>query len=131
MAMDLATETSRPVRSLAGANEIFPPAIWQNEYNRDAESIVFNIATAEGRVANSSEYLRFMSIARGATFKLESRLLLDVRRKILQQSDAEAALKLCDELAKNLNALVDKLAADERTWRLNNRIRPLDFRREN
>lgn len=102
----------------------------QHPFNLDAEHIVFDIATAEGRKALPQEYLRFMLLAQGTTFRLESRLLLDVRRGYIEQSNVAAALKLCGELAELLNTLTEKLAAEERTLRLNRQIRPIDFQPE-
>lgn len=124
----MAEEISRVTKTLAkdeGIRGMRMPR--QQSFNLDAERIVFDIATAEGRKSIPQEYLRFMILAQGTTFRLESRLLLDVRRGYIEQSDVAAALKLCGELGELLNTLTEKLAANERTLRLNRQIRPIDF----
>lgn len=125
--MDLAAEITHVTKILAKAENIPANAATHHSFNRDAESIVFDIATAEGCKPVQQEYLRFILAARGATFKLESRLLLNVRRGYVQQADIEAALKLCGELGELLTAAAEPLATEMRTWQLNNRIRSLDF----
>lgn len=130
-AMDLAEEISRVTKTLAKTEDVRGMRMpRQHPFNLEAERIVFDIATAEGRKALPQEYLRFMLLAQGTTFRLESRLLLDVRRGYIEQSNVAAALKLCGELGELLNTLTEKLAADERTLRLNRQIRPIDFQPE-
>lgn len=107
--------------------------IWKKAFelaveNHDAESIVFDIATAEGRKAMRHEYLRWLSNAQSATFRLESKILLDMERNYQKQEDAATALKLCGELKELLNAAIEPLAAEVQTARLNRQIRPLDAR---
>ena len=124
--MDLAEEISRVTKILAKAEGVREMRMTLHHFNHDAEAIVLDIATAEGRKTIPQEYLRFMTAAQSATFRLESRLLLDVRRGYVQQSDVEAALKLCNELGELLSTLTEKLAADAQTLRLNRQIRPID-----
>ena len=68
---DLAIAVSELTKKLAKTDDL--PAVAttaQYAYNRDAESVVFDIATAEGRKEISSEYLRYLVIVQGTTFKL-------------------------------------------------------------
>ena len=125
-AMDLAEEISRVTKTLAKTEGIREMRMARNPFNHDAESIVLDIATAEGCKSIPSSYLRHMLAAQSATFRLESRLLLDVRRGYIEQSNVAAALKLCGELGELLNTLTEKLAAEARTLRLNRQIRPID-----
>lgn len=129
-AFELAVEVSNLTKKQARAEHMNENATIQHVYNREAESIVLDIATAEGRAAMRSEYLRFLSIAQSVTFRLESKILLDVERNYLAREDVETTLKLCGELKEILNAKIEQLATEERTARLNRQIRPIDFRSE-
>lgn len=129
-AFELAVEVSNLTKKQARAEKMDERVTLQHAYNRDAESIVSDIAAAEGRKTTRNEYLRFLSIAQGTTFKLESRILLDVERNYQEQADVETALKLCGELKELLNTAIEPLVAEERTARLNRQIRPLDFHAE-
>lgn len=127
-AFELAVEVSNVTKKQARAEKMDERVTRQHAYNIAAESIVSDIATAEGRKAMRSEYLRHLSIAQSATFRLESRILLDVERNYQKQEDAATALKLCGELKELLNAEIEPLAAEERAARLNRHSRPLDAR---
>jgi len=133
-AMELAVEVDRVTKILAKADGTPARATAQHVYNLDAEKIVLDIATAEGRSAIPNENLRFLSSAQGATFRLESRLLLDVKRDNVAQADVEKALKLCTELAALLNSKIEELSAErERRFerRLNEQILSRNFRADN
>ena len=133
-AMELAVEVDRVTKILAKTDGTPARATVQHAYNRNAESIVLDIATAEGRSASPNENLRFLSSAQGATFRLESRLLLDVQRNYVAQTDVETALKLCTELAALLNSKIEELSVErERRFerRLNDQILLRNFRADN
>lgn len=127
-AFELAVEVSNVTKKQARAEKMDERVTRQHAYNIAAESIVSDIATAEGRKAMRHEYLRFLSAAQSATFRLESRILLDVERNYQKQEDAATALKLCGELKELLNAEIEPLAAEERAARLNRHSRPIDAR---
>ena len=129
-AFELAVEVSNLTKKQARAEHMNENATIQHVYNREAESIVLDIAAAEGRAAMRSEYLRFLSIAQGMLFRLESKILLDVKRNYQEQADAETTLKLCGELKEIFNSKIGQLATEEQTARLNRQIRPIDFRSE-
>ena len=126
-AFELAIAVSELTKKLAKAEGIHVRATAQHIYNRDAESVVFDIATAEGRKESPADYLRFLLIAQGTTFRLETRLLLDVKRDFVQQEDVSTALRLCNELGEMLSSKIEKLSAEARTLRLNRQIRPINF----
>lgn len=129
-AFELAVEVSNLTKKQARAEHMHENVTIQHLYNRDAESIVLDIAAAEGRAAMRSEYLRFLSIAQSVTFKLESRILLNVERNYLAREDVETTLKLCGELKEILNSKIEPLATEEQTARLNRQIRPINSRSE-
>lgn len=108
-AVELAKEVSDLTKKLAKAEGMLARATPQHICNRYAESIAMDIAEAAGRAAMPGGSLRYLSIAQGTTFRLETQLLLDVEKNFVTKSDVEAALKLCGELgallAERLNAL--------------------------
>ena len=109
-AVELTVEVAALTKKLAKAENLRGEVSRQHVYNRDAEAIALDIATASGRAAMPHEQLRFISAAQGTTFRLETRLLLDVRREYVQQVDAEPALKLCAELGEILNSKIATLS---------------------
>lgn len=122
-AFELVKEISALTQKLAKAEDI--PERAQHVYNRYAESIALNIAEAAGLATIRGGLLRFLSEAAGATFRLETKLLLDAERNYLARSDIDAALKLCAEIGALLTAKLNKLEA-EREARLSRRLRPFD-----
>ena len=81
-----------------------------DQLRRSAISIPSNIAEGYGRHA-PKEYARFLSIARGSKNEAETQLLLCIRLGYLQQSDVCEAMRLCDEIGKMLNAIIQKLSS--------------------
>ena len=129
-AFDLAIALSELTLKLAMTDYIPVAATPQLVYNRDPQQIVLDIATGLGRAAVAQDYLRFMTIAQGTAFRLETRLLLDAERNYLERAEVEAALKLCGELGEMLSSKIETLSARERTLRLNRQIRPINFQPE-
>ena len=126
-AMELAVEVDRVTKNFAKAERMSERAMMQHVYNLEAEKIVLDIATAEGRSSSPNEYLRFLSSAQGATFRLESRFELDLQRNYVAQADVETAAKLCGELKTLLNSKVEELSSErERRFerRLNRQVLP-------
>ena len=124
-AIELAKEVSDLTKKLAKAEGMLERATAQHICNRYAESIALDIAEAAGRAAIPDGSVRYLSAAQGATFRLETRLLLDAERNFVARSDVEAALKLCGELGALLAERLNTLAA-AREERLNRRPRPND-----
>lgn len=110
-AVELAKEVSELTKKLAKAEGMLGRATAQHIYNRYAESIALDIAEAAGVAAMPGGSLRQLSTAQGATFRLETRLLLDAERNFVARSDVEAALKLCGELGALLADKLNTLAA--------------------
>ena len=79
-----------------------------DQIRRSATSIPSNIAEGNGRNSDK-EYIRFLSIARGSQYELETQLLLCVRLGYLTDIDISSASVLCDETGRMLNALIARL----------------------
>ena len=77
---------------------------------RAAVSIPSNIAEGYGRSA-TKEYIRFLKIARGSNYEVETQLLICVRLHYLSENDIKKALSICGELSKMLSSLITKLSA--------------------
>ena len=79
-----------------------------DQIRRSAISIPSNIAEGNGR-SGDKEYIRFLSIARGSQYELETQLLLCVQLGYLTDTDVSGASVLCDEIGRMLNALITRL----------------------
>ena len=107
-AMDLVEETYRVVRLLP-REELYALS---DQMRRAAVSIPSNIA--EGQQRNSTkEFVQFLSIAKGSNAELETQFIICVRLKYLEQSQTEAAMNLCQELGRMLNALIGRLSGGQ------------------
>ena len=107
-AMDLVEETYRVVKLLP-REELYALS---DQMRRAAVSIPSNIA--EGQQRNSKkEFAQFLSIAKGSNAELETQFMICVRLKYLEQSETEAAMNLCQELDRMLNALIGRLSVDQ------------------
>jgi len=77
------------------------------QLRRCAVSVPSNIAEGYGR-QHTSEYVRFLQIARGSLFELVTQLEMSVSLNYLDE--VEDIIKECDEIAKMLNGLISKLS---------------------
>lgn len=80
-----------------------------DQIRRSAISVPSNIAEGYGR-NSTRDYVRFLSIARGSRYVLETQLLLCVRLGYIAESDIERAIQLGTEVAKILNVMITKLS---------------------
>ncbi len=56
------------------------------------------------------EYARFLNIARGSKYEVETQLLICTRLHFIEDSEIGNAMNLCDEIGKMLNAMINKLS---------------------
>ena len=81
-----------------------------DQIRRSVISIPSNIAEGYGR-NGSKEYTRFLSIARGSVYELETQLLLCSRLHYCEEADLSEALCLSNEVIRMLNVIIPKVCA--------------------
>ena len=79
-----------------------------SQLRRAAVSIPSNIAEGYGR-ASRAEYVRFLTIARGSCFEVETQLILALDLGFLKEDSAQKSFQLCTELGKMLSAAIQTL----------------------
>ena len=79
-----------------------------DQMRRAATSIPSNIAEGNGR-KSQVEYARFLDIARGSQFELETQLHICIMLDFLTENETQKAFDLISEVGKMLNALIIKL----------------------
>ena len=103
-AMDLVVEIYKLVKFLP-REEVYALS---DQMRRAAVSIPSNIA--EGYSRNTSkEYMQFLSIAKGSTSELQTQLFICLRLNYFEESQAEIALNLCEEVSKILSSIIVKI----------------------
>ncbi len=80
-----------------------------NQLRRGAVSIPSNIAEGWGRGART-DYVRFLKIARGATYELQTQLWLAADLDFVEPNDA--VHDLADEVGRILNGLIRALSEE-------------------
>jgi four helix bundle protein len=83
------------------------------QMQRAAVSVPANIAEGYGRT-HRGDYLHHLSIAKGSLAEAETHLLLAVRLKLLNRSDAIEAWRLSQKVCQMLTKLVRALRPDAR-----------------
>ena len=79
-----------------------------DQIRRAAVSVPSNIAEGNGR-ASTKDYARFLSMARGSKYELETQLLICVKLSYLTEEQISKAMSLSEEIGRMLNALIAKL----------------------
>ena len=82
-----------------------------DQMRRAAVSIPSNIAEGYGR-KSKIEYVRFLDIARGSQYELETQLQICIMLEFLNENDTEKVFALLSETGKMLNALINKLQSN-------------------
>ena len=103
-AMELVEEVYRLVRLLPKEEGYG----LSDQLRRAVVSIPSNIAEGYGRMA-AKDYSRFLVIARGSKYELETQLEICCRVGYLKEKDVERAFKLCESVGKMLNSILAKL----------------------
>ncbi|MBR0367514.1 MAG: four helix bundle protein [Clostridia bacterium] len=93
------------VAAMLPKHEIYALA---DQIRRSAISIPSNIAEGYGR-SSTRDYVRFLSIARGSRYELETQLLLCVKLGYIGQQDISTAVQLGTEVGKMLNRMISRL----------------------
>ena len=103
-AMAMATEVYRIAKLMPRAEEYR----LTSQILRSAASVSANIA--EGHMRGSrADYARFVDIARGSLAETETFLLLVRRVDLVSIEETDAAMALCEEIGRMLNALRRRL----------------------
>jgi len=79
-----------------------------DQIRRSSVSIPSNIAEGYGRTSQR-DYARFLAMARGSSYELETQILLCIDLKYIVEPDAHAALGLCKEVAKIITTILNKI----------------------
>ena len=79
-----------------------------DQIRRSSISIPSNIAEGYGRTS-PKDYARFLSMARGSSYELETQILLSIELDYIPENDAQNALALCKEIARMLTRILQKL----------------------
>ena len=79
-----------------------------DQIRRSSISIPSNIAEGYGRTS-PKDYARFLSMARGSSYELETQILLSIKLGYIQENDAQNALAMCKEIARMLTRILQKL----------------------
>ena len=83
-----------------------------SQMQRAAVSIPSNIAEGYGR-GSTNDYLRFLSIARGSKYELETQIEICIMQSYFTREDAQGACSLCDEIGKMITSLIGRLASPD------------------
>jgi four helix bundle protein len=81
--------------------------VLSDQMRRAAISIPSNIAEGNGRKSHT-EYARFLDIARGSQFELETQLHICIMLNYLTENETQKAFELISEVGRMLNSLIIK-----------------------
>lgn len=83
--------------------------VLSDQMRRAAISIPSNVAEGNGR-SSKVEYKRFVEIARGSQYELQTQLYICVELNYFTESDTEKANELITEVGKMLNNMIKSLS---------------------
>jgi len=81
-----------------------------SQMRRCAISIPSNIAEGYGR-KSTNDYIRFLNIAMGSIYELQTQLEISLNLKYLKEKDFEKFYELCRELERMLSSMTRKLGS--------------------
>ena len=79
-----------------------------SQIRRSAVSVASNIAEGYGR-QSTTEYIRFLRVARGSLYELETQILFSVELGYAERSAADAVLEMVAECGRVLAGLIRSL----------------------
>ena len=79
-----------------------------SQLRRAAVSVPSNIAEGYGRNSRQ-DYLRFLNIARGSTYEVETQIEICIVLGYLSADQAKSTFSLCKDTGRLLNSLISKL----------------------
>ena len=103
-AMELVVETYQLVKHLP-KEEIYALS---DQIRRAVVAIPSNIAEGNGR-GTPKDYARFLAMARGSKYELETQLMICVELQYLTNEQIQNAMMLSDEIGRMLNAIIARL----------------------
>jgi four helix bundle protein len=103
-AMELVVETYQLVKHLP-KEETYALS---DQIRRAAVAIPSNIAEGNGR-GTPKDYARFLAMARGSKYELETQLMICVMLQYLTKEQIKKAMMLSDEIGRMLNVIIARL----------------------
>ena len=79
-----------------------------SQMTRAAVSVPSNIAEGNGR-GTPKDYARFLAMARGSKYELETQLMICVMLQYLTKEQIKKAMMLSDEIGRMLNVIIARL----------------------
>jgi len=80
-----------------------------NQIQRAAVSIPSNIAEGYGRNSDK-EMIRFLSIAKGSLYEVETQLYIAIDLKYLSEKETQPVMERCNEIGKMITGLIKTLS---------------------
>ncbi|MEE3429008.1 MAG: four helix bundle protein [Ruminococcus sp.] len=102
--MDLVVDVYKLVKLLP-TEELYALS---SQIRRAVVSIPSNIAEGYNR-KSTKEYLNYLHFARGSNSELQTQLIICVRLGYLKEETVKKVMELSDEVAKIINAIINKL----------------------
>ena len=79
-----------------------------SQLRRAAVSVPSNIAEGYGR-ETTTEYIRFLRIARGSLYEIDTQLCLCITLQYFTQEESAPCVEIIDEVGKMLNTMLRRL----------------------
>lgn len=83
----------------------------KSQLRRASVSISFNIAEGSSR-SSDREYVRFLEIAEGSAFEVETQLIVSTRVSVLASRKSEKLMQQIQSLQRRINSLIQKIRKD-------------------